>query len=383
MIHLRVCSKDRNMTKFFILILLSVALFMTSCEKDPAIKKDPDTEEDSEVKKNPVLKKASIDLDGWEISNSNFDFNMVVRDLFFLNSDIGFLVGLSGKIIKTSDAGESWTRLLSGTGLPLFSVFFLDENNGFVAGRAMSDCLDEDCGKGSILLKTIDGGNTWSKQFFEEYTGIYSIRFIDELNGLSIIHTPDVPNSRDYFLSKTSDGGISWEFIDLDIKPHFNTFQTVDNVVFIPGEKQKIFKSIDFGDNWMTLDTPVPAWDDVRNIYFYDENLGFFGAGNIIYKTVDGGLKWEITNFPFIGFGAFHFYDENQGFNILPVTTYEGGDFPTYKGSITYQTFDAGENWETSDLNNSFLLSITFFPKRDLGYGFNGRSEFYTIWKKN
>jgi len=46
--------------------------------------------------------------------------------------------------------------------LQLYSVFFTDENNGFVFGRAMGGCLDEDCDKGCLFLKTTDGGVGWN-----------------------------------------------------------------------------------------------------------------------------------------------------------------------------------------------------------------------------
>ena len=318
-------------------------------------------------------------LNGWEITKTNYDFDINPRDLFFINSEIGFVVGYNGDIYKTINSGKAWQKQNSGTTLHLYSVYFIDENIGFVSGQAMGGCLDEDCNKGSVFLKTTNGGETWAKKLFEDYVSIKSLHFFNESIGLAIIYyTPDIPNSRDYYIAKTKNGGESWNFIDLAIKPAYDELYCVDNVIFIAGENQKIYKSIDWGENWETITTPIPAWNDVRYLYFYNENIGFIDGVTNIYKTTDGGINWTIVDFPFSSFNVFHLYNETEGFNIESVSAYEGGDFPTFKGSQSYQTYDGGETWDKSKLTDSIYLGLIYFPQRDLGYGINF-SEFYII----
>lgn len=353
------------MTKLYILTSLIATFMLISCEKDP----------------DNLEKKSCNILNGWEIIKIKFDFDINPRDMFFVNSEDGFVVGYNGDIFKTTNSGETWQRQNSGTTLHLFSVYFINENVGFVSGQVMSGCLDEDCDKGCVFLKTTNGGETWTKKFFENYVSIKSLHFFTESKGLALIYTPDVPNSRDYYIAKTEDGGDNWEFIDLAIKPTYDKFYCVDNVVFIAGENQKIYKSIDLGANWETINTPIPAWNDVRNIYFLNQNIGLIDGVTDIYKTTDGGLNWNTVDFPFSSFDVFHFYNEAEGFNIETVSAYEGGDFPTFKGSQSYQTSDGGKTWDKSELIDSVYLGLTYFPQRDLGYGIN-YSEFYTIKRK-
>ena len=96
---------------------------------------------------------------------------------------------------------------------------------------------------------------------------------------------------------------------------------------------------------------------------------------------MDGGLNWEPVDFPFSTFDVFHFYNENEGFNIESMWAYEGGDWPTFKGSQVYQTSNGGAIWDKSGLVNTLSLGLTYFPQRDLGFGINS-SEFYTIMRK-
>lgn len=352
------------MTKQYIIISLIASFMMISCEKKP-----DNLETNSNI------------LNGWEITKTKYNFNINPCDLFFINSKIGFVVGYNGDIYKTVNSGESWQKQNSETTLHLFSVYFLNEEVGFVSGQAMSGCIDNDCDKGSVFLKTTNGGETWTKKFFENYVNIKSLHFFTESKGLALIYTPDVPNSKDCYIAKTEDGGDNWRFINLAINPAYDKFLCVNNVVFIAGENQKIYKSTDRGFNWETINTPIPAWNDVRNIFFLDENFGLIDGVTKIYKTTDGGLNWNIVDFPFSSFDVFHFYTESEGFNIVTVSAYEGGDFPTFKGSQSYQTSDGGRTWDKSELIDSLYLRLVHFPESDLGYGIN-YFEFYTIKRK-
>lgn len=360
------------MLKFSIAILLA-AIVLLSCKKEPN-----STENETTFN---TIDKTTLSIDGWEISKSIYDFSINSRDVYFINPNIGFVVGYNGDIYKTTDSGITWTKQNSGTTLHLHSVFFLNENVGFVSSQTMN-CLDADCNKGSVLLKTTNGGETWTKNFFPDYTRILSLKFFDDLKGIALIQTPDLLNSGDKKIALTSDGGKNWNLIELAIKPTYDRLFFTDNIVFVAGENQKIFKSSDFGYTWETINTPVAANYSIRNLYFLNENEGIIDGVTNVYKTTDGGSNWTKTNYPFTNFGTLHFFNENEGFNIESVWAYEGGDFPVFKGSICYETKDGGESWSKSDLITSINLGLTFFPRSDMGFGFNG-SKFYSIKKKD
>ena len=56
----------------------------------------------------------------------------------------------NGTILKTIDGGTTWTTLSSGTTNDLNSVYFTDANTGYAVGDT------------GTILKTIDGGTTWT-----------------------------------------------------------------------------------------------------------------------------------------------------------------------------------------------------------------------------
>jgi len=356
------------MSKVSTAILLA-AIFLIGCSK-------PLNEE--ETKFTPI-DKTTLSLDGWEFSKSIYDFSINSRDLFFINSEIGFVAGYNGEIYKTTDSGETWRKQNSGTTLHLHSVFFLNENVGFASGQSMN-CLDADCNKGCLLLKTTNGGETWTKTFFPNYLSIHSLKFFDELQGVALIYTIGNNGIQKKNLAITSDGGLNWILNDLAIIAPYDKLFSVGNLIFVAGENQQIFKSSDLGHSWVAINTPVKTTFDIRELYFYSENLGFIDGITEIFKTTDGGLSWTKTNYPFDGFGTLHFSNENEGFNIEQVSRYEGGDFPVFKGSIFYETKDGGTTWTKSELIPALSMNLTYFPQRELGFAFFG-SALYRMKK--
>ena len=341
------------MNKYALSILFAVMLLF-GCNKEPI-----NTEED-----------ITNVLDGWQIFKTKYDFENP-RDLYFVNESVGFVVGYNGKIYKTTNGGAIWRELDSGTRSHLHSVYFINEKEGFVSSGRNSH--------GSELLKTNDGGETWTKTSFPEYIIIWSMKFFDAMNGIALVEVPTtITDSRSY-VAITSDGGESWNLIDLAIYPVGKLF-FVDNLVYVAGTNQRIFKSSDYGHSWETINTPIEAYNYVRNIFFYNENIGYIDGITNVYKTLDGGLSWNRAEIPFTKFDTFHFSSEDEVFNIETVSEYEEGDFPTIKGSICYKTNDGGKTWKQSKLLKSLYLGKTYFPKRDVGFGYNG-SEFYTIKK--
>jgi photosystem II stability/assembly factor-like uncharacterized protein len=71
-----------------------------------------------------------------------------LRGLWFSDSAHGWVVGVSGTILRTEDGGASWTRR-NPTALQLNSVSFSGTLDGWAVGE------------GGVILGTHDGGDSW------------------------------------------------------------------------------------------------------------------------------------------------------------------------------------------------------------------------------
>lgn len=96
-----------------------------------------------------------------------------------------------GRIIYTSDGGETWRDYRIDTIGALQTIHFLDEKNGWCAGYD------------SPLYGTRDGGSTWI-EITDTLQQWQDIHFFDESIGVAII-------GRSFH--ETSDGGLNWSLI--------------------------------------------------------------------------------------------------------------------------------------------------------------------------
>src|SRR6266550_3085957 len=100
-----------------------------------------------------------------------------------------------------------WTRQPSGTMAWLHSVYFLDRNQGWVAGS------------NGTLLTTTDGGATWKKLSTLTKDTLLDVYFADKQVGW-LIASRDIlklkTNEPASYLLKTEDGGVTWRQVLLN-----------------------------------------------------------------------------------------------------------------------------------------------------------------------
>src|SRR5215470_11506826 len=89
-----------------------------------------------------------------------------------LSPQIFVAVGDSGSILRTTDGGETWTFQPSGTDRNLVGVSFVDQDTGFAVGTA------------GTVLRTTDGGITWTSRPYAYWLNhTFAVSFVDADNG--------------------------------------------------------------------------------------------------------------------------------------------------------------------------------------------------------
>ncbi len=285
--------------------------------------------------------------------------NVKVNKTFFVNSLTGHAACNGGTMLKTIDGGQNWYVTQSTNTFPsnFFTVYFVNENVGF-STREHSE-----------MYKTTDGGETWL-----EVSGIsqaiYDFHFLDEDIGFI---------TGDHGATfKTMDGGATWSSIFFQSGYIYNTsmygiYFKDSNIGYATGARGRIIKTIDGGNTWTQHSL---TYNDINNLQFLDNSIGFAQSGNNFYKTIDGGTSWVLISSlsSYRSINNFTFIDESLGYAAT------GG---TYGGQVL-KTEDGGNTWEF--LNNGYELideGITsiFFINKDIGFisgGFNRKKVMKT-----
>jgi photosystem II stability/assembly factor-like uncharacterized protein len=94
--------------------------------------------------------------------------------LDFPTPQIGYAVGQSGAVLKSTDGGESWNQLPFVLRLDWFGVKFINENLGWI------------CGENGVIYRTTDGGDNWELQYALGWSNLRSIDFADSLHGIAV-----------------------------------------------------------------------------------------------------------------------------------------------------------------------------------------------------
>jgi hypothetical protein len=170
------------------------------------------------------------------------------------------------------DNGYNWTVI--ETGIWMSDIYFASADTGFA--------LSTDYGS---ILKTVDGGYTWSAIHPGFGFALYNIQFTDQLHGYITGYSGS--------LLITDDGGQSWVQKNINATKPLRGYYFVNNIVgYAASNDSTLFKTTDGGNNW--LEIPLETWYAVRSISFLNADTGFVlkGEGEIFFTT-DGGNTWS------------------------------------------------------------------------------------------
>lgn len=243
------------------------------------------------------LKKTTNAGNEWIQQNSGT--TLTLKSIQFVNNNTGWICGESGLILKTTNSGNTWDSLASGTTQHLSDIYFFDADTGYVVGF------------GGTILKTTNGGAYWTSLNSGTSNDLYSMDFVDAFTGYAVGEVNDTSS-----VIKTTDGGASW--IDKSSGfPATNSrclaVEFVDTNNGFIGGGNNLYKTIDGGDSWSLSEasisfkheeienieqlSPYPITAGINSIYFSDTTEGWYirwsGQDNYIYSTRDGGISWE------------------------------------------------------------------------------------------
>lgn len=209
--------------------------------------------------------------------------NRSYNSILFVDENLGFAAGGNRindsiqTIIKTTDGGNSWSLVYEDLGYWLKSIFFVNQNIGYAVGE------------NGVVLKTLDGGNMWNKVDLPSsisQRNFNDVYFVDE--NIGWIVGGNKSNDSNSTIAKTANGGADWEILIDQLGGELNKIEFASpSLMLTVGDKSKIFRSSDGGNSFTEYVIPLEYDDyyDLYSLHFLNNHVGVIvGEWGIVYK---------------------------------------------------------------------------------------------------
>jgi len=256
--------------------------------------------------------------------------NERLRGVSAVSDSVAWASGNKGTVVRTVDGGATWSRAV----VPGAADLDFRDIEAFSAEVAYVLALGP--GDKSRIYKTTDGGSTWALQFTNPDARAFydAIAFWDERTGIAV---GDPVDGR-FTVLRTGDGGRTWARV-----PEANIPEALP------------------GDGAFAASGTCLAALGSRHAWF-----GTGGAARArVYRSADQGLTWAVADTPITagnassGIFSLAFSDPNHGIAV-------GGDYRLEResGDNLAVTSDGGRTWAfpgTTRLR-SFRSAVAFVP---------------------
>ena len=282
----------------------------------------------------------------WDLQHSDPD--EALWGVFFIDELEGWACGWS-KVYHTSNAGETW-EIQSHPAImgDLTDVYFINPDTGWIVGTY------------KIVLKTTNGGENWTKIMNNIYQdgSFFSVEFYDELHGCAVGEMMAAYPHKGFAMT-TSDGGMTWtETTPVGCEWLSDVTYYNDMCVWACG-LDCLYRSLDGGYTWFD-ELFSPKW--FKDIHFFNMNDGMLLCNYEVWLTFDGGSNWD--SLVYFGntsnsYSAFTSWDDGKGVAV----GYNASMAKTLDGCATWETLTQGIRIYFSQIGffdpfNGFVIGI-------------------------
>ncbi|PCI93599.1 MAG: hypothetical protein COB15_16060 [Flavobacteriales bacterium] len=280
--------------------------------------------------------------------------NQFLLDVDFIDDSTGFACGTGATIMKSTNGGKTWstfdyTSIPLSPSLQFVGINFISADTGFVVYA----------NSGFRIYSTFDGGLTWNRG---AYNGSYAVKKMCRMDENSIMLV-----GSDNIVLKSDNRGVNWFVTGNDYSMcRFLAVDTPnDSVVYTGGENGLFLKTINGGSSWTALNTEFKS-GNISSLFFFNENEGFIGDNfGSIFHTTDGGVNQTL-----VFQNPTPIFDSVSSVNDL-IFVDDSVGFAVGWNNAIYKTTDRGVNWVkkyTPSNGQYYAFNSVDFVSDSVGY---------------
>lgn len=217
-----------------------------------------------------------------------------LRGISAVSAAVAWASGANGALLRTVNGGESWTKLAAPAGAEKLDFRDIDAFSDRVAYA-----LSIGSGETSRIYKTMDAGMTWALQFANRDPKVFldAMAFRDAERGFAFSDSVD----GQFVILATANGGASWERIPADRLPPAlpgegafaasgTNVAVIDANVWIGTTASRVLCSTDSGRSWSIAQTPIDTGNatGIFSVAFRDAQHGVVVGGNYAQESQAG-----------------------------------------------------------------------------------------------
>lgn len=280
---------------------------------------------------------------GW--TNQTSGITTYLYSIKAVSQTVAWAAGAGGRVLRTVNGGNTWTSV-GGGNIGTADIYNIDAISASTAFVTTSPAA-------TYIFRTTNGGTSWDTVFTQPGGFINAIRMVDATNGFA---TGDPVGN--WTVLKTTNGGASWARIATEpaaIGTETGTQNGLsvvgaNHIWFNSGQGGRIYRSTDGGATWSTGIAPFTA---TSNVWFNDAQYGVAtsSSSNAVARSTDGGATWSSVTVAGSGF-------------LIACGGAGTDDFWYARGTSIYRSTDRGATFASAFTGTGTYVGLSF-----VGYG--------------
>ena len=242
---------------------------------------------------------------------------------------IGWAAGVGPTVVKTTNGGTTWTNATGtgiGAGEGIYNIYAWSAN----------DALCTTSPGATNIYKTTNGGTTWTNVFTAPSPAfIDAIQMVSPTEGYAL----GDPVTAKWMVLKTTNGGLNWarmatEPAQVGSEAGWNnSFLIIGTNMWFGTNATRVYHSTDLGLTWTSGATTGTV--NTYNLHYNTTSVGLAG-GTAMVKSTDGGTTYTTVTSP------------GTSGNINGIEG-NGTDWWAIRSSaVIYRSTDGGATWTTA-----------------------------------